>query len=183
MPALDVSFNLNNKNIVFIGFMGSGKSSVARRLSEILGLACISLDEWIEKKENSTIAEIFNVQGEPYFRQREAEAVKWVAHQQNQIVDCGGGVVLLKENMLQLKQNGIIFYLSVSPSWAWQRLKSKNNRPLLNAPDPQTRISQLIESRKPFYEQSQYDHHIDTDGQSVEQTTQAVLEVLKKYSR
>lgn len=165
------------KNIVLVGFMGAGKTLVSKRLSEILKRPRVSIDELIVAAEQRSIAAIFAESGETYFRQREKEITAQIALQENLVIDCGGGVVLQEENIQQLKKNGILFYLSASPDVIYGRTKDKRDRPLLSIPNPQAKIQELLNQRRPFYAQA--DFTIDTDGQTVEDTAQEVLAKLK----
>ncbi len=161
------------KNIVLVGFMGAGKTGVSIYLAKVLKRPRVSTDELIEKKEKRSIARIFQDSGEDYFRRREKEIVRELAAQANLIIDCGGGVVLQPGNLDQLKKNGILIYLSASPEMIYQRVKNHTHRPLLNVADPQSKIKEMLQSRKFFYEQAEYT--IDTNSKSVEQTAEEVL--------
>ena len=164
------------KNIVLIGFMGAGKSSVAQWLAEQLGWPVVSTDELIVQLEKRPINEIFANSGEPYFRQVEKKIVQEVSLRQEAILDCGGGVVLDKDNVANLKKSGILFYLKASPAEIFRRVQPQTHRPLLNTPHPQEKIKELLEKRAAFYAEA--DHTIDTTGKSVEQVGQAILAVL-----
>lgn len=162
-----------NKNIVLVGFMGGGKTLVSQKLAQILRRPWVSTDEAIEQKEKRSIIEIFRDSGEEYFRQLEKNIVRELAQKENLILDCGGGIVLQQENLNALKKKGILFYLSVSPEVIYQRTKDQTHRPLLNVPNPQIKIKELLDQRKFYYEQAHFT--IDTNHQSVEQTAQEVL--------
>ena len=164
------------KNIVLVGFMGTGKTLVSKRLSEILKRQRISTDEAIEKKEQRSIVEIFQDSGEEYFRRQEKKVVAEISQREDLVVDCGGGVVLQQENIDHLKRNGILFYLAASPEIIYKRIKNQTHRPLLNIPHPPTKIQELLNQRKSFYEQAHFT--INTDPQSIEDTTQEVLSKL-----
>ena len=165
------------KNIVLVGFMGAGKTSVSQRLAEILKRPRISTDEAIEQKEKRSIVEIFKNSGEEYFRRQEKEIVEEFAKKENLIIDCGGGVVLQQENVNLLKKSGILFYLSTNPEVIYQRTKDQLHRPLLNVPHSQIKIQELLNQRKPYYEQAHFT--IDTSHQSVDQTAQKILVLLQ----
>jgi shikimate kinase len=167
-----------NKNVILIGFMGSGKSMTASRLSKILGRKVISTDKLIEKREGRSISKIFDESGESYFRKVERKIVAEVSRQTGVILDCGGGVVLDAENRVNLKKNGILIYLSASPDSIYKNIKNRAHRPLLNVKDPRARIAKLLEERKPLYEQA--DVVIDADHKSIDQITEEVLKVLQK---
>ncbi len=103
---------MNTKNIILVGFMGSGKSLTSNKLAGALGREVYSTDQLIEKREGRGITEIFRDSGESYFRKVEKEVVKDASKENGIILDCGGGVVLDPENITHLKKNGLIFYLS-----------------------------------------------------------------------
>ena len=164
-----------DKNIVLIGFMGSGKSMIARKLAQDLMVELISTDDLIESREKMTIHEIFKNKGESYFRKLEEELVKEVSLRRGVIIDCGGGVVLGKENLKKLKSNGIVFYLEASPEIIYERIKHEKHRPLLKTPDPLGCIKELYNQRLPLYNQA--DFIIDANDASIEVP---VVEILKK---
>lgn len=140
-----------SKNIVLIGFMGSGKTVVSKALSKQLGWKRVSVDEIIEEQEGCRITEIFKRKGEAYFRLQEARAVKDLAQQTNVIIDCGGGIVLNPENVVVLKQTGTVFFLHATPDVIYDRLKNDKTRPLLQVPQPQEAITELFNQRLPLY--------------------------------
>jgi len=156
---------MKKSNIVLIGFMGSGKSLVARTLHEKLGWPMFSTDNLIEEREKRSISEIFEKSGEAYFRRLEHEIVKGLSQKQNVIIDCGGGVVLNSDNIKLLKEKGVIFYLKASPEVIYERIKNEKHRPLLGAKDPLESIRNLINQRQPLYEQA--DYVVDANDKSV----------------
>ena len=163
------------KNIVLIGFMGSGKSVVARELGIRLACEVVSTDALIESNEGKSIQDIFTSKGEAFFRKLEADIIKGLSFRQGIIIDCGGGAVLIKENLQELKTNGKVFYLRASPEVIYQRIKNETHRPLLKTPDPLGRIKELLNQRLPLY--SQADFIIDANDASIEVP---VVEILKK---
>jgi len=164
------------KNIVLIGFMGCGKSLTSNKLAATLNRQVISTDKLVEQKEGYSIAEIFERFGEGYFRRVEKEIIKEISDQSGVIIDCGGGVVMDDENMANLKKNGHVIYLSASPESIYTNIKLQSNRPILNVADPQLKITELLEERKPYYEKA--DVTIDADHRTVNQITEEVLKVI-----
>lgn len=164
------------KNIVIIGFMGTGKTQTAKALADELSLEYVSVDELIEKKEDRSINDIFREDGEKYFRAVEKEIVKEVSEGENQVIDAGGGVVLDEENMKNLKKSGIVICLWASPKVIHERTKEHGHRPLLNVEDPEGKIRDLLDERKPFYEKA--DEHIDTSDMDLQSVVSNIKEIL-----
>ena len=165
-----------SKNIVLVGFMGSGKSLTSNKLAGALKRKICSTDKLIEKREGRVIADIFRDSGEAYFRKVEKEVVKEVSGQTDIILDCGGGVVLDFENVADLKKNGLVIYLSAPPERIYNNIKGQKHRPLLNVEDPQSKISELLEARKPYYEKA--DVIIDAD-KPIDQIAEDILKVIR----
>ncbi len=164
------------KNIVLIGFMGSGKSLTSNKLARVLKRKIFSTDKLIEQRESRAITDIFRDSGEAYFRKVEKDVVGEVSGQTGIILDCGGGVVLDAENMANLKKNGIVFYLSAPPQRIYNNIKGQKHRPLLNVEDPQSKIGELLQARKAYYEKA--DVIIDAD-KPIDQIAEDILEAIK----
>jgi len=163
-------------NIVLIGFMGAGKTVLARHLSARLKRKVISTDEQIIEREQKSIEDIFREDGEPYFREIEKAVVQEAAQKHNVIIDCGGGVILDPANISALKKTGVIFYLSATPSEIYRRIKDQTHRPLLHVDDPLRQIEDLLKQRACFYAQA--DHAISTDGKSPQMVCQDIIDVM-----
>ena len=153
------------RNIVLVGFMGTGKTTLARMLSERTGMKYISTDAIIEKKEGMTIKDIFSEKGEAHFRKAEKCAIKSASEEKNAVIDAGGGAVMDPENVKNLKQNGIMVCLWAEPEIILKRTGESLARPLLNIPKPGDKIKELLEIRKPFYERA--DYHVNTSSMSI----------------
>lgn len=164
------------RNIVLVGFMGTGKTAVAAELSKRLNMPVLNLDDMIEKNQKKSINEIFREYGEPYFRKVEKKITKVVSQRQGVIIDAGGGVVLNEENIKNLKQNGILFCLNASADIILKRTKEYNTRPLLNVDNPKKQIEELLKKRAPFYAKA--DFSIDTSDKSISQVADIII---KKY--
>ena len=147
---------------------------VARRLAEELNAELVATDHMAETRAGMAINEIFKVHGESYFRDLEAQIIKEVSKRRGIIIDCGGGVVLRKENLPNLKTNGIVFYLQARPEVIYQRISHEKHRPLLKVPDPLGCITKLYQQRLPLYNQA--DYTIDANDASIEGP---VVEILK----
>ena len=167
-------------NIALIGFMGTGKTAVGRVLAKRLGKNFIELDSLITKRARKSIPEIFQNDGEIAFRELEIEATKKVARDTDAVIACGGGIVLNKINIDRLTESSIIIYLTASPDAILKRTsRRKNERPLLDVPDPAMRIRELLEFRKPFYERAA-DITINTSQLDINAVAEQIIEKLKE---
>lgn len=164
------------KNIYLVGFMATGKTSIGRELSRRLKRDFLDLDDLIVEKEKMPITEIFRQKGEPYFRQIEKESVKEVCSRDNLIVGCGGGAVVDRENLSNLKKSGIVICLKADTDTILKRTKDNIQRPLFNIGDPRERIEELLKKREPFYSQS--DHAIDTTNLSISQAVDKIIKII-----
>ncbi len=168
------------KNIVLTGFMGTGKTAVGRELARRLGMRLVELDEEIEKAEGLTIKEIFSRYGEAYFRDRETETVKRFAGGENLVISTGGGVVLRKQNMEALRENGIIVCLKASPETILKRTGTSGERPLLNVDEPLEKIRDLLAYRRPFYEEA--DIMVETDTRTPAEVAEEIVRRIEELN-
>jgi len=122
---------------------------IARELRVRLKVPVVATDDLIEAREGQSVHEIFKSKGEDYFRNLESEIIKEVSLRRGIIIDCGGGVVLRKENLPNLKTNGIVFYLQATPEVIYQRIKHESHRPLLKTPDLLSRLVRTLVSHAP----------------------------------
>jgi len=160
-------------NISLVGFMGTGKTSAGKLVAKKLGMKYVDTDEVVEENAGMKVSDIFSNFGEPYFRDLEAKAVKQVSERDNQVISCGGGVVLRDENVKNLKRGGPVICLAASPEAVFERVKHETHRPLLKVPDPKERIRELLAERAPHYAKA--DHSIDTTELSVEQVAAKII--------
>lgn len=161
------------RNIVLVGFMGTGKTVTGRALAAKLGREFLELDEIIENKEGISVGEIFERKGEPYFRKIEREVVKESAERDGVVISAGGGVIIDEKNLENLKKNALIVCLEASPDVILDRTKGLGNRPLLNVPDPGKRIKELLEKRVHYYKKADFSVH--TDGLSAEEVADKII--------
>ncbi len=162
-------------NIVLIGFMGAGKTTVGKALAAKLGKRFVELDELIVERAGKPITRIFAEDGEICFRELEITVAKEAAGRENQVVAAGGGIVLNRINTDRLKQNGIIVYLTATPAEIVRRVAGDEGRPLLNTPDREKRIKELLALRKSLYEQAA-DIKISTSRRSVDAIVNEIIE-------
>lgn len=161
-------------NIYLIGFMGAGKTAVARTLEELTNRERFDTDDMIVERENKAISEIFQTEGEKYFRKVEGEVIYSLTEMENAVVSCGGGVIKSKENIEQLKRGGKVVFLYASPKTVLERVLRNDRRPLLEGKKNLSDITKMMEERMPFYEAA-YDIRIDVDGKTLEEIANEIL--------
>ena len=167
-------------NIALIGFMGVGKTAVGKALAGKLDKKFIELDSLIKQKAGKTIPEIFKQDGEIAFRELEIAVTKEVAKGKNQVIACGGGVVLNKINIDRLRNESIIVYLTASPKVILKRVSGGGmERPLLEASNQALTVQGLLTFRKPFYERAA-DIKIDTSKLDVESIVEQIINKLEE---
>ncbi|WP_235298999.1 shikimate kinase [Portibacter marinus] len=168
------------KRIYLLGFMGSGKSTIARELSVRLDIDFVDLDDYIINKENLSVKRIFEEKGEVYFRQLEAESLHELLYKSPLIVALGGGTPCHNDNMTLINHTGTSFYLKLSPQALTDRLlEQKEHRPLISSAQTKSDLKQLIDSklqsRLSYYEKA---HHIIDGAQSPEKITEMIVRQL-----
>ncbi len=166
-------------SLFLIGFMGTGKSTVSRRLSELLGREQAEMDERIVQRRGMAITEIFARYGEAYFRDLESEMVRELGQKGRMVISCGGGVVVREENVANMKAAGKIILLTASPETVYQRVRGSKERPILNQDMSVAHISRLMEQRRALYAAAA-DLTVATDGKEVEQICAEILEQLNR---
>ena len=166
------------KNIYLVGFMGTGKSTVGKILSQRLNKEFVEMDEVIEAREGKPITEIFASSGEPYFRILEKNLLKEIALKSDTIVSCGGGLVCNQENLDILKASGLVLNLTASPEVIYQRIKEFTNRPILNVKEPLVKIQELFKQRQPFYNKAHLS--LDTEVKSPEVIALEIEKIISK---
>ena len=167
------------ENIILIGFMGVGKTSLGKLLAQKLGCGFIDLDEKIEHDANLTIPQIFEKYGEKYFRELEKASVKEVCTKKNIIIATGGGTVKDEENLQLLKNSGVIICLTTEPEEIFRRTARRGERPVLDGGGNERleTIKKLLAEREKFY--SQADFNIDTTNWSPLQIVNDICEKIK----
>ncbi|MDO8886510.1 shikimate kinase [Candidatus Oleimmundimicrobium sp.] len=167
------------KNIVLIGFMGSGKTTIGKLLADKLGVSLIDTDKLIEKKFGKQIKDIFKDEGEDAFRLVESEVINEVSSVGNKVIACGGGVILNHKNVQALKKNGLLIYLKASAPILFERIREEGSRPLLNVPNPKDKVSELLKARESLYE-NVADIVIDTSDMNVDKVVKEIQEKLNE---
>jgi shikimate kinase len=163
------------KHIVLVGLMGSGKSTVGKRLAWELGRPWIDTDAHIVEQEGRSIAEIFAKEGEPYFRKQEAEAIAWALGQPARVISVGGGAFAQEANLQKILRKAFAVYLSATPETLAARVSRKQkSRPLVaGEADPTQRLRELLTAREPFYAQAHV--RVECDALSHEQVVAKIL--------
>ncbi|MBI4028016.1 MAG: shikimate kinase [Verrucomicrobia bacterium] len=163
------------KNLVLLGFMGSGKTTIGRLAAAELGLRFVDMDQWIEQRVGMSVADIFAQRGESAFRDLEAGAVGELALQPNLVIATGGGVVLRASNIATLARTGVLVHLRVNAETATLRTQGKTHRPLLQGEDAAGRIRALLAERQPLYDA--IPHSVESVGHSPDEITRDVIRI------
>jgi shikimate kinase len=172
--------NATNSNIVLIGFMGSGKSSIGKRLARHLKRDYIDTDHCIEEKIGISISELIKSEGEKKFRTLESEVLKNLLSEKNIVLATGGGIILDPNNHRPLRQLGTIIWLHASTDKLFERAQRQSSRPLLEVEHPRHTFNLLLSERLVIYEKlSQI--KIDTTHLSYEQTLEVMIKALRNY--
>ncbi len=167
------------KNIVLIGFMGTGKSSVGIKLAEKFGMVFIDMDKEIEKVTHMSINQIFRKHGEKRFRSEERLLAKKLGFKKNLVIATGGGVVLNEENVEALEANGVLICLEASPEEILKRVKRKRAcRPLIKKEYGENEIRAMLQEREVFYARS--DFRINTDNKEPRVVAEEIARLLRQ---
>lgn len=167
-------------NIILIGFMGSGKSTIGHMLSKDMGIEVYDCDTYLEEKNDITIEEIFQSEGEEKFRQLEIEAINDLSKKDKILISTGGGVVTRDENMRILKECGTVVYLDASVDHLYKILKEDTKRPLIkNSNNVYETISNLLSQRIDLYKKYA-DIIVEVTNRSPKEITEEIKFLLKK---
>ena len=165
------------KTVAMVGMMGAGKTAVGRALAARLQVPFLDSDTEIQAAANMTVAEIFSRDGEPFFRQKEAQVIERLLEEERGILSTGGGAFMTPANRQMISQKGVSVWLKADLEVLWNRVKHKDTRPLLRAPDPRARLGEIYADRVPIYALA--DIAVTSDGQaSIEQMVDRVIEAL-----
>ncbi|MEY4386647.1 MAG: shikimate kinase [Verrucomicrobiota bacterium] len=165
-------------NLALIGFMGAGKSSAGRLVAEQLGFKFVDTDELIETRTGKSITQIFADQGEAHFRELEHQLCIELGSETDIVISTGGGLPTRQENIENLKQHALVICLWCSAEQIWERVRHQSHRPLLQTPDPEAKIRELLAVRAPFYRQA--DILLNTQNRSQRQVVQQVVAHFKE---
>lgn len=168
---------MHTPNIVLMGFMGTGKTSVGKKLAATLNLRFVDMDQIIEERAGKPITRIFAEEGEPHFRSLERALVVELAAQGGQVIACGGGVVLNPDNIRDYSHTGLVVCLTATPELIFQRTARATHRPLLEQQDRFQRIVDLLEKRRVLY--ASIPHQVDTAARTADQVAEAILNLYR----
>ena len=169
-------------NVVLIGYRGAGKTTVGRALAERLSCEFIDCDEYIERRTQLSIREIFERFGESHFRSLENQAIAELAKLEGKVIATGGGAVLRYKNMQVLKRHGgKVFWLDVGVETAVERIQAdgttRERRPALTGKDPATEVREQLEFRRPYYVKGAH-FAVKADGRGVEEIVKEIVQHL-----
>lgn len=168
-----------NKNISLTGFMGAGKSSVAKELSDLTSFKIINLDEDIEKTAGINIKNIFSLYGEENFRDLESRELEKIKYCSNTIIDCGGGIILREANVEILRENSVVLWLKADRKTILNRLNKDTSRPLLNVKERERTIEEILDGRLPLYRKAAH-IIISTDNKNPGEIAEIIIYKIKE---
>ena len=152
-------------NIVLIGFMGAGKSTISDYLSTVFAMDVVEMDQIIAERQGMSISDIFETYGEEYFRELETNLLIEMQSRTNVVISCGGGVPMRERNVVEMKKNGRVVLLTAKPETILERVKDNHDRPLIEGNKNVAFIADLMEKRRAKYEAAA-DIIIETDGKT-----------------
>lgn len=170
---------LFNYNIVLIGFMGSGKSTISEFLKTAFAMDVIEMDQIIAEREGMSISDIFEVYGEQYFRDLETNLLIEMQSRTNVVISCGGGTPMRECNVVEMKKNGRVVLLTAKPETILDRVKDSHDRPLIENNKTVSFIAELMEKRREKYEAAA-DIVIETDGKDELQICEELIHRLRQ---
>ena len=171
---------MNKSNIVLVGFMGTGKTVVGKRLATLLDKEFYDSDQEVEDVTGMSVTQLFERFGEIRFRSEENLAIQRLAQHDNCVIATGGGVILNQDNMRLLSDKGIVICLSAKPEIIYQRVKRRNNRPLLKKGDMLQTILELMKEREELYKSA--DFFLDTSDIDFQDIINRIISFITEYN-
>jgi shikimate kinase len=169
------------RNLILIGFMGSGKSSVGREIARRCELRFLDTDSMIRQKYGKSIPEIFAAYGEPAFRDEEHQVLLRLRAAQPMVLATGGGIVLQPRNRSVLRSLGAVVWLTANEEVIWERVSRNQNRPLLQTKDPRSTVRDLMETRYPLYRETA-DITVETSGLTHQEVANRILLAIRNWA-
>lgn len=167
-------------NYILIGYMGCGKSTIGKKMSEILNIKLVDTDAWIEERQGMTVSEIFATKGELFFRDLETGALKELLEEKElMVISVGGGLPVREENRSLLQQLGQVIYLKAEPETIYNRVKGDTTRPLLQTENPMEKIREMLGQREEKY-QVAADKIVTVDDKDLSEILDEILEAVKE---
>ena len=164
--------------IVLIGMMGSGKSSISQILAEKINFTSIELDKLFEEQEKISINDFFKTYGEKDFRKKETKILIDSLQNENIVLSTGGGIILKESNRkLLFKDNILTIFLEANSETIYERIKNDTSRPLLQVPNPQKEIEEILKKREEYYNLAKI--KINTDNKTIEEIIEEILKWIK----
>lgn len=165
------------KTVALVGMMGAGKTAVGRAVAVKLGVPFLDSDAEIEAAANLSVPEIFQRDGEAFFRKRESEVIRRLLETQSGILSTGGGAYLAEGNRKNISDKGVALWLDADLDLLWNRVRHKDTRPLLRTPDPRATLSEIFDKRTPVYALAELRVSC-AKGLSIEAMAERVIETL-----
>lgn len=167
-------------NYILIGYMGCGKSTIGKKLSEILNIKLVDTDARIEERQGMTVSEIFATKGEPFFRDLETGTLQELLEEkESMVISVGGGLPLREENRRLLQRLGKVIYLKAEPETIYNRVKGDTTRPLLQTENPMGKIREMLGQREEKY-QTAADKIVIVDDKEISKIVYEVLDAVKE---
>lgn len=165
------------KTVALVGMMGAGKTAVGRAVAVKLGVPFLDSDAEIEAAANLSVPEIFQRDGEVFFRKRETEVIRRLLEAQSGILSTGGGAYLAEINRSNITEKGVALWLDAQLGLLWNRVKHKDTRPLLRTADPRATLAEIFATRTPIYQLSEL-RVVCAENLSIDAMAERVIETL-----
>jgi len=163
------------RNLILIGFMGTGKTTIGKRVARSLGFRFVDTDQLIARKAGKSIPDIFAHSGEEAFRELETEVLRECAARSGQVISTGGGIVTRPGNLEILRDAGYVVWLKASPETIYDRVRRNRNRPLLHTDDPERTIREMLDQRLDLYRRAKH-LSVSTDDLTLDETSFGITE-------
>lgn len=178
-PGLEMA-PFHNRTVALVGLMGAGKSTVGRRLADVLKREFFDSDEEVEKAAGLTISDIFSSYGEEEFRRGEHAVIKRLLDAPPHVLATGGGAYLKSETRDLLREKAVTVWINADFDTLWKRVSKRDTRPLLQRPDAKQVLQKLLNDRKPIY--SQADLSVTSIEGPHQNTVRLIIDVLKGWT-